>query len=97
INKDSPFTKNAPLVQLDTTEIDRQISELDRDFQSKKDQWQIELENREEEKLAMEEVATATRLFDLGTASELQKKTAERALEALRRSLKLAAFQRTKI
>lgn len=38
----------------------------------------------------------ATRLFDLGTASEQQKKTAQRALDELRRRLNLAEFDRNK-
>src|SRR5947207_2098304 len=73
INKKTPFTKNAPLVQLDTTDLDREISETEREFKSKQERWAIELENKDAEKFAADDLATVTRLYELGTASELQK------------------------
>ncbi len=95
INKGNHFKKNDALVQLDTTELDRTMAETSREFESRQERYKIELDDKEE-KLAEEQLFTAKRLFDLGTVSEEQVKTAQRLLEGIRKRLQLAAFDRKK-
>jgi RND family efflux transporter MFP subunit len=96
INKDTPFQKNAPLVQLDTSDLDRRKAEVQRNFDSMQEKWKIELANNPEEDVAKDALATAKRLFDLKRASEEQVKSAQRALDAVQKRLKLAEFERNK-
>ncbi|MFM9080084.1 MAG: efflux RND transporter periplasmic adaptor subunit [Opitutaceae bacterium] len=88
----SHFTKGDVLVQLDTTELDRQIAETRRKFESDKARAKIALENNPERKVAEERVATAKRLFELGNASEDDLKGARRALDGIVTRLKLTEF-----
>ena len=83
IEPGSSFRKGDVLVQLDTTELDRQIAETRRKFESDKARAKIALENNPERKVAEERLATAKRLFDLGNASEEDLKGAQRALDGI--------------
>ena len=86
------FKKGDVLVQLDTTELDRQIAETKRKFESDKTRAKIQLENNPERKVAEERLATAMRLFQLGNASEEDVKNLQRALDAIDTRLKLTEF-----
>jgi RND family efflux transporter MFP subunit len=92
IEPGSSFRKGDVLVQLDTTELDRQIAETRRKFESDKARAKIALENNPERKVAEERLATAKRLFDLGNASEEDLKGAQRALDGIVTRLKLTDF-----
>jgi RND family efflux transporter MFP subunit len=92
IKPGSHFRKGDVLVQLDTTELDRQIAETRRKFESDKARAKIALENNPERKVAEERLATARRLFDLGNASEEDLKGAQRALDGIVTRLKLTEF-----
>jgi RND family efflux transporter MFP subunit len=96
INKDSRFTKGAPLVQLDPTDLDRQIAELERVFLATQERFKIQLKDNPTEKVAEETLATATRLREVGRSTDEQVKTAQRALDAVRRQLALDEFDRQK-
>lgn len=86
------FQKGDVLVQLDTTELDRQIAETKRKFESDKARAKIQLENNPERKIAEERLATVTRLFKLGNAAEEDLKNTQRALDAIDTRLKLTDF-----
>jgi len=94
INKDARFNKLDPLVQLDTTDLDRQIAETERVFQAGQERWKIQLKDNPTEKVAEETLATATRLQSLGRGTDEQVRAAQRALDAVRRQLKLEEFDR---
>lgn len=96
INKDRPFKKGEALVQLDPFDLDRQIAETKRAFETAQERLKIELENNEDEKLAEEALVTATRLRDLGDFSDEQVRAAQRMLDGIKRSLRLKEFDRTK-
>ncbi len=86
------FKKGDVLVQLDTTELDRQIAETKRKFESEKARMRLQLENNPERKVAEERLTTAKRMFALGNASEEDVKGIERALAEIERKLKLTEF-----
>lgn len=92
IKPSSDFKRGDVLVQLDTTELDRQIAETKRKFESDKARAKIQLENNPERKVAEERLATVKRLFELGNASEEELKSTQRALEAIETRLKLTDF-----
>ena len=92
IKPGSHFKKGDVLVQLDTTELDRQIAETQRKFEADKARAKIALENNPERKVAEERLATAKRLFELGNASEEDLKGAQRALDGIVTRLKLTEF-----
>lgn len=92
IKPGSDFKKGDVLVQLDTTEIDRQIDETERKYKSDKARAKIILDNNEEKKVAQQKLDTAKRLFQLGNASEDDVKTVQRALDAIETKLKLTDF-----
>jgi len=96
INKGEHFKKGDPLVQLDTTDIQRLIDESKRNFEATQKRIEIELKDNPEEKVAEDALETAKRLLRLNNVSEEQVKAAERALNAIRRRLDLAKFDRQK-
>jgi len=86
------FRKGDVLVQLDTTELDRQISETRRKHGTDKARARLLLENNPERKVAEERLATARRLFELGNAPEEEVKGLRRALDEIDRRLRLTEF-----
>ncbi len=92
IKPGSAFKKGDVLVQLDTTELDRQIAETKRKFESDKARAKFLLENNPEKKVAAEKLETARRLYALGNTAEDEVKTLERAYEAIETRLKLTEF-----
>jgi RND family efflux transporter MFP subunit len=95
IKPGTDFKQGDVLVQLDTTELDRQIAELKRKFESDKERAKIQKDNPQR-KVVEERLATAKRLFELGNASEEEVKGAQRALEDIDRALKITAFDEQK-
>jgi RND family efflux transporter MFP subunit len=95
IKPGSDFKQGDVLVQLDTTELDRQIAELKRKFESDKERAKIQKDNPQR-KVVEERLATAKRLFELGNAAEEDVKGAQRALEDIDRALKITAFDEQK-
>jgi RND family efflux transporter MFP subunit len=94
INKNARFKKSDPLVQLDTADLDRQIAEIQRVFEAAQARWKIQLKDNPAEKVAEETLATAKRLQSLGRGTDEQVRTAQRALDAVRRQLNLEEFDR---
>lgn len=92
IKPGSHFRKGDVLVQLDTTELDRQVAETRRKFESDRARARIVLDNNPEKKVAQERLETVKRLFQLGNASEDDVKTLQRALDAIETRLKLTDF-----
>jgi len=92
IKPGSDFKRGDVLVQLDTTEIDRQITETKRKYESDKARAKLLLDNNPEKKIAQERLDTVRRLFQLGNASEDDVKTVQRTLDAIETKLKLADF-----
>src|SRR5262245_12956038 len=56
IHVDTAFTAGAPLVKLDTSDLDRQMTEAEREFNARKERWAIELENKDAEKFATDDL-----------------------------------------
>lgn len=96
IDKDAYFKAGAPLVELDTTDLDRQIEREKRENESRKEKIKIQLEDDPREKVLKAAYETAKRLHGLGDYSDEQLKTAQRALEGHQRQLKLDEFDRKK-
>lgn len=92
IKPGSHFRKGDVLVQLDTTELDRQVAETRRKFESDRARAKIILDNNPEKKVAQEKLETVKRLFQLGNASEDDVKSLQRALDAIETRLKLTDF-----
>jgi RND family efflux transporter MFP subunit len=92
IKPGSHFKKGDVLVQLDTTELDRQVAETKRKFESDRARAKIILDNNPEKKVAQEKLDTVKRLFQLGNASEDDVKSLQRALDAIETRLKLTEF-----
>jgi HlyD family secretion protein len=92
IKPGSHFRKGDVLVQLDTTELDRQVADTKRKFESDRARARIVLDNNPEKKVAQEKLETVRRLFQLGNASEDDVKTLQRALDAIETRLKLTDF-----
>ena len=86
------FRKGDVLVQLDTTELDRQIAETRRKHETDKARARLLLENNPERRVAEERLATARRLFELGNAPEEEVKGIQRALDEIDRRLRLTEF-----
>lgn len=97
INKNSKFKAGDPLVQLDTTDLDRQIEELQRNYDLTKKRTELLLKDDPREAVAEEQLKTAERLHALGRLTNEQLKTAQRALDAIRKDLSVAKFDRDKL
>jgi RND family efflux transporter MFP subunit len=96
INKGEHFKAGATLVQLDTADIDRQIKETQRDYDTRMGRLEIELKDNPEKTVAEDALKTAKRLYELGNVSEEQLKTAQRTLAAIEKRFELAEFDRKK-
>jgi multidrug efflux pump subunit AcrA (membrane-fusion protein) len=96
INKSSKFKAGDPLVQLDTTDLDRQIAELERNYQATKERTELLLKDDPREAEVEEKLKTAQRLHALGRVTDEQLKMAQRALDAVRKDLSLTKFDREK-
>lgn len=86
------FKSGDPLVKLETKDLQRQIDEAQRKFDSDKARAKLILENNPERKVAQEALDNLKRLRDLGNTSEDQVKSAQRALDAIETRLKVTEF-----
>jgi RND family efflux transporter MFP subunit len=86
------FKQGDPLVKLETKELQRQIDEAQRKYDSDKARAKLILENNPERKVAQETLDNLKRLRDLGNMSEDQVKAAQRALDAIDTRLKVTEF-----
>lgn len=86
------FKIGDPLVKLETKDLQRQIDEAQRKFDSDKARAKLILENNPERKVAQEALDNLKRLRDLGNASEDQVKSAQRTLDAIETRLKVTEF-----
>ena len=86
------FRQGDVLLQLDTTEIERAISEARRNYDSVKQRARIASERNTEEAAARKRLEDARRMFELGNASEEDVKAAERALDSILTNQALAEF-----
>ncbi len=96
IEPGSSFKKGDLLVQLDTAEIERQISEAERKYKDDKARAKMVLESNPEKIIATEKLETARRLNTLNVVSADDVKSAERALEAIEARLRLTEFDTKK-
>ncbi len=92
----SHFKKGDVLVELDTTDLDRAIAELDRKYDDDKALLKIRLANSPEKRLAEEKVETAKRMFALNTISADDLKAAQQNLANVETSLAVADFNERK-
>ena len=92
----SHFKKGDVLVELDTTDLDRAIAELDRKYDDDKALQAIRLKNRPEKLLAEEKVATAERMFALNTISGDDLRAAKQNLANVETALAVEAFNEKK-
>ncbi len=90
------FKLGDPLVKLETKELQRQIDEAQRKYDSDRARAKLILENRPERKVAQETLDNLKRLRDLGNTSEDQVKAAQRALDAIDTRLKVTEFDNEK-
>ncbi|PAW61979.1 MAG: hypothetical protein B9S34_15880 [Opitutia bacterium Tous-C1TDCM] len=86
------FKSGDPLVKLETKDLQRQIDEAQRKFDSDKARAKLILENNPERKVAQEALDNLKRLRDLGNTSEDQVKSAQRTLDAIETRLKVTEF-----
>ncbi len=92
IKPGSHFKQSDVLVQLDTSDLDRQEAETTRKYESAKARAKIILDNNPEKKVAEEKLETAKRLFKAGNVAEDDVNSLQRALDAIETRLKLTAF-----
>ncbi|MDP3071574.1 MAG: efflux RND transporter periplasmic adaptor subunit [Opitutaceae bacterium] len=92
IKPGTPFKKGDVLVSLDTKELDRQQTEARRKYDSDKARAKITLENNPEKKITLEKLENAKRLFKLGSASEEDVKSLQRAIDAIDTKYQLTEF-----
>lgn len=97
IAKTARFKAGETLVQLDTSDLDRQRAELVRNFKASQERLELQLKDDPRETAAKELFDNATRLEKLGRATGEQVKTAERALVTIRRELELGKFDSKKL
>lgn len=88
----SHFKKGDVLVELDTTDLDRAIAELDRKHQDDKELRAIRLKNRPEKLMAEEKLETAKRMFALNTISADDLRAAKQNLTNVETALEVEAF-----
>lgn len=86
------FKAGDPLVKLETKELQRQIDEAQRKYDSDRARAKLILENNPERKVAQEALDNVKRLFALGNVSEDQVKSAQRTLDAIDTRLKVTEF-----
>ncbi|MBL9189301.1 MAG: efflux RND transporter periplasmic adaptor subunit [Opitutaceae bacterium] len=92
IDPASHFKKGDVLVRLDTKELERQIAEAKRKYDSDKERADLILRNNPKRKVAAERLEDAERLLRLGSTSEGTVKDLRRVLEAIDTEIKIAEF-----
>jgi len=92
INAGAPFKKGDVLVQLDTTDLDRQVQEAKENYASAQERLKLQRDANIKRVIAKETLDNAERLFKQDRASQDQVTQAQRALAAVDEELKLADF-----
>jgi len=96
IKPGSRFKKGDVLVQLDTTDLDRDIREAKRAYEDARERSRLRREGNVERQVTAEKLDTAKRLLSLGSASQEDVNNLQRALAAIDLSLKLADLDEVK-
>lgn len=96
IKPGSRFKKGDVLVQLDTTDLDRDIREAKRTYEDARERNRLRREGNVERQVTAEKLDTAKRLLSLGSASQEDVNNLQRALAAIDLNLKLADLDETK-
>ncbi|MES2694997.1 MAG: efflux RND transporter periplasmic adaptor subunit [Verrucomicrobiota bacterium] len=96
IKPGSSFKKGDILVQLDTTELERDVTEAKRLYDDGRERVRLRKEADISLQLAKEQEANATRLYKLGTISTEDMKKAERAVKAVELELTFAKLDEEK-
>ena len=92
IKPGSAFKKGDVLVSLDVKDLDRQIIEYRRKYDSDKARAKIILENNPEKKVANEKLETAKRLLRLGSATQEQVNDLQRVVDGIETKYQLTEF-----
>jgi RND family efflux transporter MFP subunit len=88
-----PFKEGDVLVRLDTTELERMISDRKREFANATERRKIRLANSPERKLAERQLADAERMHALHTISDQDLERAKRELQRVATEQELADFE----
>ncbi len=96
IKPGSRFKKGDILVQLDTTDLDRDIREAKRAYEDARERNRLRREGNVERQVTAEKLDTAKRLLGLGSASQEDVNNLQRALAAIDLNLKLADLDEVK-
>lgn len=96
IKPGSRFNKGDVLVQLDTTDLDRDIREAKRAYDEARERNKLRREGNVERLVTAEKLDTAKRLLSLGSASQEDVNNLQRALAAIDLNLKLADLDEVK-
>lgn len=92
IKPSSHFKKGDVLVSLDVKDLNRQIVEYRRKYDSDKERAKIILESSTERKAANEKLETAKRLLRLGSATEEQVRDLQRMVDGIDTKYQLTEF-----
>jgi RND family efflux transporter MFP subunit len=96
IKPGSKFKKDDVLVQLDTTDLDRDISEAKRLYEHARQETKLRREANVDKQLAMEKLENARRLSTFGIVSQDDINALQRALEQIELGLKIADLNEKK-
>jgi RND family efflux transporter MFP subunit len=96
LDPERPFKKGDVLLKLDSSDLQREIDELKRNFESGQAKRKLQLEANIELKVAKENLATAERLQLKGDVSAEQVKNLRRVLDATESKFKLEEFDNDK-
>lgn len=96
LDPERPFRKGEVMLKLDSSDLEREIAELKRNFESAQEKRKRQLDANIERKVARETLDNAERLFKRGDASAEQVKSAQRSFDATESKFSLEAFDNEK-
>jgi RND family efflux transporter MFP subunit len=96
IDPGSKFKQHDVLVQLDTTDLDRDIEEAIRTYEHARQETKLKREANVDKKVATDKLETAKRMLALGTVSQEDVNALQRGLEQIELGLKLADLNEKK-
>jgi RND family efflux transporter MFP subunit len=96
IKPGSKFAKDDVLVQLDTTDLDRDITEAQRTYEHTREETKLRREANVDKKVAAEKLETARRMLALGSVSKDDINALERGLDQIELALKIADLNEKK-
>lgn len=97
LNPGDSFKKGELLMQLDTSDLRREMAEIDRTFKSSQDKRTIALKDKTAKTLADDALRNAQRLFARDDISKETVNAAQRAVEAVAHAEELEQFDNDKI